>query len=84
MTGLLDVETLSYDGKKEHSKQKLEPSSSPQGAAKEPVVTADKISQSLDEIRSVLVADADDDENALLPNKNNGASYRSGIAAKSR
>lgn len=84
LMGLLDVETLAYDEKKEPLPAKLEPPSSRQGAAKAPRGSAAQIEKNLDEIRSLLVADDEHDENAH-PEPSERASYRShALVAKTR
>ena len=84
LVGLLDVEKLSYDanrsglnGNRSALGRGLVGGQSATGRDSETLKT-------LDEIRSVLVADEDHDENARPTPKVNGESYRSGIAAKAR
>ena len=84
LVGLLDVEKLSYDtnrsglnGNRSVLGRGLVGHQSAPGRGAE-------ISKTLDEIRSVLVADDDHDETAPPTRKNGAASYRNGIAAKSR
>jgi len=87
LPGLLDVNALQNTGTTESSRGQTPPFAAPsrgQNGVFAAGSRGDEITETIDEIRSVLVADDECDENALLPNKNNGTSYRSGIAAKAR
>ena len=83
LPGMIDLQTSLYDEKKSGLDDEKSAPSRGQVGQKSAPSRGDEISKSLDEIRSVLVADDDCDENAP-PTRKNGSSYRSGIAAKSR
>lgn len=87
LPGLIDIGALQHATTTESSRGQHPQFAAPSRGQNGVIAAGSRdaeISQSLGEIRSVLVADHDSEENARPTNKNNGASYRSGIAAKSR
>jgi hypothetical protein len=86
LPGLFDVETLKSSATMESSRGET-PQFAAHSRGQNGVFAGGsrgaEIEKTLDEIHSVLVADDESDENAP-PMKNNGESYRNGIAAKAR
>jgi len=87
LPGLIDIGALQTATTTESSRGQTPPFAAPTRGQNGVFAAGSRdseISKTLDEIRSVLVADGESDENARPANKNNGASYRNPIAAKPR